>query len=75
MHKGFYKCNKMIIFCLVFSIARITDEALRKDTFENADHKNGYKNADEQSNDSCLLHETKAEQRHSAYSLHPGPIS
>ena len=66
----------MINFCPELFITRITDEALRiGDAFANADHKNGYKNADEQSNDSRLLHETKAEQRHSAYSLQSGSMS
>lgn len=75
IHNGFYKCNKRINFCPELFITGITDEALRIDAFTNADHKNRYKNADEQSNDSCLLCETKTEQPHSAYSLQPGSMS
>lgn len=75
MHKDFYKCNKMINFCPELFIIKFTDETIRIDAFANADHKNGHKNADEQSNDSYLLHETKAEQHHSAYSLQPDSMS
>lgn len=74
--KDFNKCDKMIIVCPELFISRITDEDLRTGAaFTNAGHKNGHKNGDKQSNDSCLLCETKAAQHHSAYSLQLGSVS
>lgn len=57
----------MINACPELFITRIADEALRIG--------DAFTNADEQSNDSRLLHETKAEQHRSAYSLQPGSMS
>lgn len=66
----------MIIVCPDLFTSRITDEDMRTgDAFTNAGHKNGYKNGDKQGNDSRLLCETKAAQRHSAYSLQPASMS
>lgn len=74
--KGFNKCDKMIIVCPDLFTSRITDEDMRTgDAFTNGGHKNGYKNGDKQGNDSRLLCETKAAQRHSAYSLQPASMS
>lgn len=66
----------MIIVCPELFVSRITDEDLRTGgAFTNAGHKNGHKNGDKQSNESRLLRETKAAQRHSAYSLQLGSVS